>query len=100
RLRGTVGPIPEPATRALRGRTLVLLAAALASVLASACTGSQASNASATYRNPVDAHDAPDPSVIRAADGFFYAYTTQSIYPSGVLNLPILRSPDLVHWQL
>lgn len=28
------------------------------------------------YRNPVLDNDAPDPSVIRAADGTYYAYTT------------------------
>src|SRR5207253_6894124 len=51
----------------------------------------------ATYRNPVYRHDAPDPSIIHA-NGFYYAYTTQSIYQS-VVNIPILRSRDLVHWR-
>lgn len=86
--------------RGFRVRWLVLMVGALASILVPACTGSPSSAPSATYRNPVFAHDAPDPSVIRAADGYFYAYTTQSIYPAGVLNLPILRSSDLVRWKL
>jgi arabinan endo-1,5-alpha-L-arabinosidase len=51
------------------------------------------------YRNPVFDHDAPDPSVTRAADGRFYAYTTQSSY-GGRLNVPVLRSADLIHWEL
>lgn len=53
---------------------------------------------SPAYTNPVLAHDAPDPSVIRAEDGFFYAYTTQSDWPT-LKNIPILRSPDLVRWR-
>jgi arabinan endo-1,5-alpha-L-arabinosidase len=66
-----------------------------------ACTSSGAgSSTGPTYRNPVFRHDAPDPSIIRAANGNFYIYTTQSIYSAGVLNLPILRSSDLVHWKL
>jgi arabinan endo-1,5-alpha-L-arabinosidase len=84
-------------------RRITLMALALfasLSMLVPACTRSSDEGAHATYRNPVFAHDAPDPSIIRAADGYFYAYTTQSIYPDGVLNLPILRSADLVHWSL
>jgi arabinan endo-1,5-alpha-L-arabinosidase len=53
----------------------------------------------ATYRNPVYHHDAPDPSVIRAPDGTFYAYTTQSPYATGLVDIPMLRSRDLVHWK-
>jgi arabinan endo-1,5-alpha-L-arabinosidase len=51
-----------------------------------------------TYRNPVYDHDAPDPAVLRAPDGAFYAYTTQSLYGTRLVNIPVLRSPDLVHW--
>lgn len=52
----------------------------------------------ATYRNPVFAHDAPDPTILRAPDGMYYAYTTQSIYLD-LLEIPILASSDLVHWR-
>jgi arabinan endo-1,5-alpha-L-arabinosidase len=65
-----------------------------------ACTSSSSGESAPTYSNPVFRHDAPDPSIIRAADGNFYIYTTQSIYSAGVLNLPILKSADLVHWKL
>jgi len=51
-----------------------------------------------TYTNPVFAHDAPDPGVVRAPDGTYYAYTTQSIYLD-LVETPILRSTDLVHWR-
>jgi arabinan endo-1,5-alpha-L-arabinosidase len=52
------------------------------------------------YRNPVLRNDAPDPTVIRAEDGFYYAYTTQSYYGARFLNVPILRSSDLIHWKV
>lgn len=52
------------------------------------------------YENPVLHNDAPDPTVIRAGDGSFYAYTTQSYHGARFLNLPILRSSDLITWRL
>ena len=53
-----------------------------------------------TYRNPVAHNDAPDPSVIRAEDGTFYAYTTQSYWGATFYNIPVLHSTDLIHWRL
>ena len=44
---------------------------------------------SATYTNPVYKSDAPDPTLIRGRDGYFYAYTTGSV---------IHKSQDLVNW--
>jgi arabinan endo-1,5-alpha-L-arabinosidase len=90
----------EGAMTSKRFLFLVPSALALLTTATPACTGSESAHPPATYRNPVFAHDAPDPSIIRASDGYFYVYTTQSIYPAGVLNLPILQSPDLVHWKL
>lgn len=62
----------------------------------------------ATYTNPVLDEDFPDPTVIRASDGFYYAYGTQSTVhrsrtartgaDTTTLNIQVLRSPDLVHW--
>jgi arabinan endo-1,5-alpha-L-arabinosidase len=52
------------------------------------------------YRNPVLDNDAPDPSVIRAADGTYYAYTTQAYFGAQFVNVPILHSSDLVSWEL
>ena len=46
------------------------------------------------------ANDAPDPSVIRGDDGAFYAYTTQAYHDVEFVTLPILRSTDLVTWEL
>jgi len=52
---------------------------------------------SSPYQNPVVAHDAPDPSVMRDRDGYFYAYTTQTPWPA-LEYMPVLKSADLVHW--
>jgi arabinan endo-1,5-alpha-L-arabinosidase len=47
------------------------------------------------YNNPVVQYSLPDPTVIRAADGFFYLYATENIR-----NTPIHKSADLVNWKL
>lgn len=47
-----------------------------------------------TYTNPVINTSLPDPTVIRADDGYFYLYATEDIR-----NLPIYRSRDLTDWQ-
>ena len=46
------------------------------------------------YRNPIIDTSLPDPTVIRAQDGFFYLYATENIR-----NLPIYRSRNLVDWS-
>lgn len=48
-----------------------------------------------TYKNPVVNYSLPDPSVIRAEDGYFYLYATEDIR-----NLPIHRSKDLINGSL
>lgn len=53
-----------------------------------------------TYVNPVLPRDFPDPAVLRAPDGWFYAYATQSEANGKTLNLQVARSPDLVQWAL
>jgi arabinan endo-1,5-alpha-L-arabinosidase len=52
-----------------------------------------------TYCNPVFDEDFPDPSVILAADGFYYAYATQTLRDGEWINIQVARSPDLVHWH-
>lgn len=47
-----------------------------------------------TYKNPVVDYSLPDPSVIKAKDGYFYLYATEDIR-----NLPIHRSKNLVDWE-
>ena len=78
-----------------RGRLLIALAVVVAAVIYVALVGG-----APAYRNPVLANDAPDPSVIRAPDGGYFAYTTQAYFGAQFVNLPILRSADLVSWEL
>jgi len=52
------------------------------------------------YVNPVLANDAPDPAVIRGDDGTYYAFTTQAYFGAQFVNIPMLRSTDLVDWEL
>lgn len=47
-----------------------------------------------TYQNPVINYSLPDPTIIKANDGFFYLYATEDIR-----NTPIHRSEDLVNWK-
>lgn len=51
------------------------------------------------YANPLIDEDFPDPTIIRAADGYFYAYATQGPYKGRFDNVPVSRSRDLTHWE-
>lgn len=51
------------------------------------------------YRNPVIDRDFPDPDVIRSANGWYYAYSTESDTPQGHVNIQVATSLDLVHWR-
>ena len=46
------------------------------------------------YSNPVINYSLPDPTVIKADDGYYYLYATENIR-----NLPIHRSKDMVNWS-
>ena len=50
------------------------------------------------FTNPVLDTDFPDPTVIQAGDGAFYAYATQGGDP--IRNIQVARSPDMVTWQI
>ena len=55
------------------------------------------------YQNPVFSHDFPDPNLVKAKDGYFYAYSTQANWKRDSMEdathfIPILRSNDLMHW--
>jgi arabinan endo-1,5-alpha-L-arabinosidase len=52
-----------------------------------------------TYSNPVIHENCPDPSDIKAPDGYYYVYSTQDNLPGDTQYLPIHRSRDLVHWE-
>jgi arabinan endo-1,5-alpha-L-arabinosidase len=51
------------------------------------------------YVNPVLDADFPDPAVIQAPDGFYYAYATQTLRDGTWINIQVARSADLVHWH-
>ena len=54
-----------------------------------------------SYINPVFEPVIADPSIIKAADGYFYVYATEDFwdYDSGVHNVAIIRSRNLVDWE-
>lgn len=47
-----------------------------------------------TYQNPVIPTSLPDPTIIKAKDGYFYLYATEDIR-----NTPIYKSKNLVDWE-
>ena len=57
--------------------------------------GLQNDDTKKTYQNPLDSRSLPDPTVIKANDGWFYLYATENIR-----NVPILRSKNLTEWEL
>jgi arabinan endo-1,5-alpha-L-arabinosidase len=52
-----------------------------------------------TYVNPILDADFPDPAVIEAPDGFYYAYATQTLRDGQWINIQVARSRDLVDWE-
>ena len=74
----------------------------LATLLAG-CVGSlEAAPRAAASGGPIIAVDAdfPDPAVIRAEDGYYYAYATQGQIDGQMRNIQIARSRDLARWEL
>jgi arabinan endo-1,5-alpha-L-arabinosidase len=53
----------------------------------------------ATFANPVLDADFPDPAVLKAPDGFYYAYATQTERDGRKINLQVARSLDLMRWE-
>lgn len=52
-----------------------------------------------SYTNPVLDKNFPDPTVIEAADGYYYAYATNASINGKVINIQVSRSKDLVNWD-
>lgn len=46
------------------------------------------------YQNPVINQSLPDPTIIKAKDGYFYLYATEDIR-----NVPIYKSKNLIDWE-
>ncbi len=70
-------------------------AASLLFSLLAACASLQ----DATYENPLTAAEFADPAVLRAPDGWYYAYATQGAPHGRMLNIQVARSADLVRWE-
>jgi len=57
-------------------------------------------SADTLYQNPLFEPDLADPSFIRAADGWFYAYGTENEWAPGIDRItPIVRSKNMVKWE-
>lgn len=52
-----------------------------------------------TYTNPVLNQNFADPTVIKGADGYYYAYGTNSSINGKTINIQVAKSKDLVRWQ-
>jgi arabinan endo-1,5-alpha-L-arabinosidase len=82
-------------------RHLALPLAAGCALLA-ACTApapTPAGRAASAGRNPVLDENFPDPAVLRAADGMYFAYATQGEAKGRMHNIQLARSRDLVAWE-
>jgi arabinan endo-1,5-alpha-L-arabinosidase len=51
------------------------------------------------YTNPVLNEDFPDPTVMRASDGWFYVYATNRRVNKTWINIQVARSRNLVQWE-
>jgi arabinan endo-1,5-alpha-L-arabinosidase len=78
-------------------RNLTGICAAL--FMAACATTAAPEQGAASYANPVLDADFPDPAVLRAEDGFYYAYATQGRHDGRMQNVQAARSRDLVHWE-
>lgn len=54
----------------------------------------------ATYTNPVVRWDFADPTVLKADDGWYYAYSTENLTTERLAYIQAARSRDLVNWEL
>jgi arabinan endo-1,5-alpha-L-arabinosidase len=54
----------------------------------------------AEYTNPVVRWDFADPHVMKASDGFYYAYSTEHLTYERLAYIQVARSRDLVNWEL
>src|SRR5215217_7673230 len=76
------------------------LSALLALSLVAGCaTPSSLEPPQASPANPAIDADFPDPAVIKAPDGYYYAYATQTERDGKWLNIQVARSRDLFRWN-
>ena len=75
------------------------LALAAAALLASCATPPAGTAPPPGIANPVLDADFPDPTVIQAPDGLYYAYATQTRRDGRWVNIQVARSTDLARWD-
>ena len=75
------------------------LLGALAALALSGCAAQPLAQRPAAHSSPVLDADFPDPAVIRAPDGLYYAYATQTEREGKWVNLQVARSHDLRKWE-
>lgn len=73
-------------------KTTVIFALALLSAIIPCSSNAQTGDKS-TYKSPIIDKNVPDPTIIRAKDGYFYLYATENAH-----NIPIYRSTNLTDW--
>jgi arabinan endo-1,5-alpha-L-arabinosidase len=76
-----------------------ILGAVTAALLALSSCAAPQQLAPSAYSNPVIETDFPDPAVLKAPDGYYYAYATQTERDGKWLNMQVARSRDLMHWD-
>lgn len=52
------------------------------------------------FENPVVDANFPDPTIVKAGDGYFYVYATNSGVNGKTHNMQVRRSKDLVKWEV
>jgi arabinan endo-1,5-alpha-L-arabinosidase len=69
-------------------------------ILSGCATAPAVEVVASTYANPVIDSDFPDPAVLRASDGNYYVYATQTTTAEGrTIHIQVARSADLVRWE-
>ena len=69
-----------------------LMALATLALLAGCATAPPPAPQAALAAAPVFDFDFPDPAVIRAPDGHYFAYATQGMHAGRMHNIPVARS--------
>lgn len=60
----------------------------------------KANNVSGTYyTNPVYNKDFADPTVVKAGDGYYYVYGTNTDVNGSTVNIQVARSENLIDWE-
>ncbi len=88
-------PFCAAITESLYIRILGPLACLICALLVGACQSVE-TPVKVAARNPLIWADVPDPAVIRVGDTYYMSSTTMHMNP----GLPIMKSQDLVNWEL